>query len=183
MEHAAQGELWSRVFPLDSRHQSASTCWRQTVHVASHYGIRSGRGLRSTPVRIHLKELLVRFPVTFSNISWFLLNILRIPAFWTSASRVPQGAAVAAFCSVNEILFAFPALRNSRFRQVCHAKFQCRRGSFPGLATLIRDHIRNIRLAADGLELACSQSRDPHGDNKQSSQGMRMTYTPEKEKK
>jgi hypothetical protein len=61
-------------------------------------------------------------------------------------------------------------------------EFQCRRGSFPGLATLIRDHIRNIRLAADGLELACGQNRDPHGKEKQSSPGMRMTYTPEEEK-
>jgi hypothetical protein len=61
-------------------------------------------------------------------------------------------------------------------------EFQCRRGSFPGLATLIQDHIRNIRIAADGLELACTQNRDPHGDNKRSSSGMRMTYTPGKEK-
>jgi hypothetical protein len=57
-------------------------------------------------------------------------------------------------------------------------EFQCRRGSFPGLATLIRDHIRDIRLAADGLELACSQNQE-----NQSSPGMRMTYTPEKKKK
>jgi hypothetical protein len=59
-------------------------------------------------------------------------------------------------------------------------EFQCRRGSFPGLATLIRDHIRNIRLAADGLELACSQSQSRPESNKSLSPSVGMSYAPGK---